>query len=76
MANTWLRGNRSNVEQSAVKIEILETEDCPIRKAARIVSEDQLAVVMLHGLVVGDGVITERENDNRREYIDVTRFLL
>ncbi len=52
-------GDGNDVEQAAVEIKVLEAEDALVREAAGIIGDDQLAVVMLHAFIVGDGVILE-----------------
>ena len=62
--------DRGDIEQTAVEIEILEMKHRLVGKSARVVAEDQLAVTLLHLLIIGDRIIAEGagdENDERSE---------
>ena len=62
--------DRGDIEQTAVEIEILEMKHRVVGKSARVIAEDQLAVTLLHLLVIGDRIIAEGagdENNERRE---------
>ena len=59
--------DRDHVEQPAIKIEIVEVEHGLIGQAAGVISEDELAVAMLHQFVIGDGVIVESQQDDNGE---------
>ena len=51
--------HRDDVEQAAIQIEIVELKQGAVGEAAFVIIEDQLTVMMLHPLVVGDGVDAE-----------------
>ena len=55
------QGDRDDVEQAAVEVEVLEGEEIARRKSAAVVRNDQFAVVMLHAFIIGDRVVPERE---------------
>ena len=76
----FLKPDGDKVEQAAVEIEIPEMKDRLIGEAAGIIANNQLAVALLHLLVVRDAVVAEREgdeadqrkeNERRREIVSV-----
>ncbi|WP_456659098.1 hypothetical protein [Bradyrhizobium sp. JR3.5] len=78
--NQVAQDNSDDVEKAAVEIQVVEAEEALVFEAAGIIGNDQFAVVMLNGLVVGDRIIPEgakREGDepgnedNGRDIVDV-----
>jgi hypothetical protein len=59
---------RCNIEQAAVKIQILKIEQRPVGEAARIIGNDQFAISLLHTLIVADRIftMTEHHDDGKR----------
>ena len=62
--NDLCEADRDHVEQTTIEIEIFVGEEVAIDKAAAVISDDQLAVVMLNALIVGDRVVAESEQRN------------
>ena len=50
-----------DVEQAAVEVEIFEGEEIANPESTLVIRDDQLAIAMLHGLIVGDRVVLEGE---------------
>ena len=53
--------DRDHVEQAAIEIEVLVGEEIAVGKAAAVIGDDQLAIVVLHAFIVGDRVVAEGE---------------
>src|SRR5438477_216101 len=53
------KGHGNDVEQAAVEIKVLKIEYALIAEPARIISDDQFAIVVLHAFVVGDRIVPE-----------------
>ena len=63
------QGDGNDVEQAAIKIKVIEMKYAEVTKPAHVVGDDQLAVMVLNTLVVGDRVIpegAERDDDECR----------
>src|SRR5450631_2028364 len=58
----------SDIEQSAVEVEILESKQVANAESAPVILDDQFAIVMLHAFIVGNRVILEgaQHDDNER----------
>jgi hypothetical protein len=62
-----LEADRDDVEEAPVEVEIPEVEQSLIRKGAAVVRDDEFAVALLDLLIVGDGIIAERrENEDNQ----------
>jgi hypothetical protein len=63
----------NDIEHAAIEIKILEAEEALVPEAARIVGDDQFAVVMLHSFIVGDRIALvgqQRDEHERRQEHD------
>ena len=63
-----LEQQRQDVEQAAVQIKIDVVEQRLVGEAAGVIGNDQLAVMLLHFLVVGDGVGIVGGEGERQQY--------
>ena len=61
-------GDGNDIEQPAIEKKVLEAEYALVPEAAGIIGDDQLAVMMLNRLIVGDRVVLEgtQRDDNER----------
>ncbi len=59
--------DRDHIEQAAIEIEVLVGEEIAVGETAAVIGDDQLAVMVLHALIVGDRVVAEGEQRDRRD---------
>ena len=62
--------DRSDIEQAAIEVEVFEREKALVRKAAGVIGDDQLAVMMLNAFIVGNRIVVEgakHQDDQRGE---------
>src|ERR1700730_15175092 len=63
----------NDIEHASIEIKVLEAEEALVPEAARIVGDDQFAVVMLHSFIVGDRIALvgqQRDEHERRQEHD------